>query len=110
MDKKINRGFDYTYSIDQCDIIDKKSGEAFRQSRLKWMSWLNGDDPHSISRQIYSMVWDFALFSAVNELRRLAVTEPKNGVSFNGSVIRLFDAGFVTTQAIKSLSVIQTGP
>ena len=91
--------FDSSYSVDQCDILDKRKGEAFRQNRLKWMEWLNGEDPHSISRQIYSMVWDYALFCVVNELRRIAATEPENGVSFNGPVIRLFDAGFVTIQA-----------
>jgi hypothetical protein len=99
--------FDYTYSIDECDIIDKEHGEAFRQSRLKWMSWLNGDDPHSISRQVYSMVWDYALFCAVNELRRIAITEPRPGVGFNGPVVRLFDAGFVTTQAIAIRRLIE---
>lgn len=91
--------FDYIYSIDQCDVLDKQKGEAFRQNRLKWMEWLKGEDPHSISRQIYSMVWDYALFCVVNELRRIAATEPEDGVSFNGPVSRLFDAGFVTTQA-----------
>jgi hypothetical protein len=103
----MNKRFVYTYSIDQCDILDKEKGEAFRQSRLKWMEWLYGDDPHSISRQIYSMVWDYALFCVVNELRRMAATELKNGVSFNGSVIRLFDAGFVTTQAIAIRRLIE---
>jgi hypothetical protein len=105
--KKMNKRFAYTYRIDQCDILDKENGEAFRQTRLKWMEWLYGDDPHSIFRQIYSMVWDYALFCVVNELRRLAATEPKNGVSFNGSVIRQFDAGFVTTQVIAIRRLIE---
>ena len=95
----MNKRFDYTYSIDQCDILDKWKGEAFRQKRLQWTEWLKGEDPHSISRQIYSMLWDHALFCVVNELRKIAGTEPENGVGFNGPVIRLFDAGFVTTQA-----------
>ena len=63
------------------------------------MQWLNGQDPHSVSRQIYSMLWDYALFCSVNELRRIAVTEPESGTGFNGPVIRLFDAGFVAVQA-----------
>jgi len=96
----MNKSFDYTYPIDQCDILDKVKGETFRQKRLIWMEWLKGQDPHSISPQIYSMLWDYALFCVVNELRKIAATEPENGVSFNGPVIRLFDAGFLTTQAI----------
>lgn len=95
----MNKRFDYNYSIDQCDILDKGKGEAFRKKRLQWMEWLSGEDPHSISRQIYSMLWDHALFLTVNELRKMAATEPENGVGFNGPVIRFFDAGFVTTQA-----------
>ena len=35
----------------------------------------------------------------MNELRRIAFTEPSESVAFNGSVINLFDAGFVVTQA-----------
>jgi hypothetical protein len=99
--------FDYTYSIDQCDILDKGKGEALRQKRLIWMEWLNGQDPHSISHQIYSMLWDYALFCVVNELRRIAATEPDNGVSFNGPVVCLFDVGFVTTQAITIRRLIE---
>ena len=95
MSKKNN----YTYSIEECDILDREKGEAFRCKRLQWMEWLNGEDPHSISHQIYTMLWDYALFCTVNELRRIAKTKPENGIAFNGPVIRLFDAGFATTQA-----------
>ncbi len=95
----MNKRFDYTYPIDQCDILDKGRGEAFRQKRLIWMEWLNGQDPHSISRQIYSMLRDYALFCVVNDLRGIAATKSEDGVGFNSPVIRLFDAGFVTTQA-----------
>ena len=95
----MNKKHDYTYPIEECDILDREKGEAFRRKRQQWMEWLNGEDPHSISRQIYSMLWDHALFCTVNELRKIAATEPENGVGFNGPIIRLFDAGFVTTQA-----------
>jgi len=63
------------------------------------MEWLSGKDPHTISTQIYSMLWDYALFCTVNELRRIATENPEKGVGFNGPVMRLFDAGFATTQA-----------
>ena len=35
----------------------------------------------------------------VNDLRKIAVTDPDDEVGFNDPVIRLFDAGFATTQA-----------
>lgn len=95
----MKKRYAYNYTIDQCDILDKGKGEAFRKKRLQWMEWLHGEDPHSISRQISSMLWDHALFLTVNELRKIADIEPENGVGFNGPVIRLFDAGFATTQA-----------
>lgn len=95
----MNKRFDYNFSIDQCDILDKGKGEAYREKRLQWIEWLSGEDPHSISRQIYSMLWNHALFLTVKELRKIVATEPENGVGFNGPVIRLFDAGFATTQA-----------
>ena len=96
----MNKRFDYAHQIDQCDILDKEKGKAFRQKRLIWMEWLNGQDPQSISPQIYSMLWDYALFRVVNELRKIAAMDPENGVRFNNPVIHLFDAGFVTKQVI----------
>ena len=89
----------YTHSINDLDIVDKEKGEAFRKKRLYWMDCLNGEDPNSISRQIYSMLWDYSLFCTVNELRRIAANGNQKSVGFNGPVIRLFDAGFVVTQS-----------
>ena len=99
--------FSYKYPIDQCDFLDKSKGELFRKIRMKWIEWLHGEDPHSISRQISSMLWDYALFISVNELRRIASEEPERGVGFNGPVIRLFDAGFATTQAVTIRRLIE---
>jgi len=75
--------------------------------RLRWIEWLHGEGPHSISRQISSMIWDYALFLAINELRKLAKAEPHKEVGFNGPVIRLFDAGFATTQAVAIRRLIE---
>lgn len=90
---------EYSYPIDQCDIHDKSKVEEFRKQRIKWISWLIGSDQHAISRQISSMLWGYAVFSVVNELRRIGTLEADKGVGFNGPVMRLFDAGFVSTQA-----------
>ena len=105
--EKMNKRFEYSYSIGQCDVLDKEKGEAFRKKRMQWMEWLKGEDSHSIFRQIYSMLWDYALFLTVNELRKMAATQPEHGVGFNGPVIRLFDAGFATTQAITIRRLIE---
>jgi hypothetical protein len=99
--------FIYKYPIDQCDILDKDKGKSFREMRMKWIEWLHGKDHHSISKQISSILWDYALFITVNELRRIDVEEPENDVGINGPVIHLFDAGFVTTQAVAIRRLIE---
>lgn len=99
--------FAYKYSIGECDLSDKERGEAFRSRRTIWVKWLHGEDPSSISRQISSMLWDHALFLAINELRSIAKAEPHREVGFNGPVIRLFDAGFATTQAVAIRRLIE---
>ena len=53
---------EYSCPLDQCDIQDKEKGEVYRQLRVRWTGWLIGTDPHAISRQIHTMLWDYALF------------------------------------------------
>jgi len=103
----MNDRFAYNYTIDQCDFLNKSKGESFRNIRMKWIEWLHGEDPHSISKQIYSMLWNYALFISVNELRRIASKEPEKEIGFNGPVIRLLDAGFATAQAVTIRRLIE---
>lgn len=103
----MNELFEYKHTIDQCDVTDKTTCEQYREKRRQWMEWLNGDDPHSILRQIHSAVWDYALFCTVNELRRIAAENNEDGIGFNGPIIRLFDAGFATTQATSIRRLIE---
>jgi hypothetical protein len=90
---------DYQYPISQCDVKDSAKLEIFRRKRREWISWLKSDDPHSIWPQINQLLWDDVLFRTVNDLRREATEHPTEEVAFNGNVLRLLDAGFVTTQA-----------
>lgn len=96
----------YHYPVEQCDVIDTKCLRRFREKRAEWITWLRGDDPHSIWRQITSLLWDDVLFRTVNDLRKDAVERPSEEVGFNGAIMRLFDAGFVSTQvtAIRRLT------
>ena len=59
---------------------------------------MNGDDLHSIWRQQSSLLWDYALFLTINELRKEAGQNPTKGVGFNAAVLRLFDTGFAVAQ------------
>ncbi len=97
----------YEHAIEECDILDTQKGQAFRSKRGQWIESLGGKDPHAILKQIHSMLWDYALFCTINELRRLAGEKSDKKVGFNGPVIRLFDAGFVTTQAVAIRRLIE---
>ncbi len=96
----------YQHAIEQCHVLDKERLRLFRDKRETWRFWLRGDDPHSIWKQIWALLWDDVLFRTVNDLRRHALDHPSDTVGFNSAVLRLFDAGFVTTQvtAIRRLT------
>ncbi len=48
---------DYKYSIAQCDVIDKRSLESYRNKRRDWLSWIETDEHHAIWKVLHSMVW-----------------------------------------------------
>ena len=76
----MNNRFEYKHTVAQCYVADKAACEQFREKRRQWMEWLSGGDPHSIIKQIYSAIWDYALFCTVNELRRTATEIPEEGI------------------------------
>lgn len=96
----------YKYPVCNCDVQDKERLKAFRKKREEWIAWLRGDDPHSIWGRINRLLWDDILFRTLNDLRRAAAEHPRQSVGFNSDVLRLLDAGFVTTQttAIRRLT------
>ena len=87
-------------AIEQCDVHDIEKLRVFRDRRAQWIAWLDDRDPHSIWKQIGTMHWDAVLFRTINDLRRAANERPTAAIGFNQPVIRLFDAGFVATQAL----------
>ncbi len=89
----------YEYPISVCNVKDRAKLETFRAKRAEWISWLSGDDTHSIWPTINETLWDYILFQTINDLRREASEHPDKDVGFNSGVLRLLDAGFVTTQA-----------
>jgi hypothetical protein len=90
---------DYQYSVSECDVKDSAKLETFRTKRGEWISCLNSGDPNSIWPQISELLWNDVLFRTIDDLREEAADQPTEGVAFNGDVLRLLDAGFVTTQA-----------
>lgn len=90
----------YKYKVEHCDVIDKDRLRLFREKRSDWIAWLSGSDAHTLWRQIHLLLWDYVLFSTVNDIRRHVADNPSEGVGFNSSVLRLFDTGFMTAQVI----------
>ena len=90
----------YKYAVSVCDVRNKGNLENYRQKRAEWLSFLVGDEPHSISSQISTLSWDFCLFKTINELRRISVEQPTKSVGFNPYVSQMFDAGFFATQSL----------
>lgn len=80
-------------------VLNTERLQKFLKKREEWLFCLNGDDQHSIWRQITSLLWDYALFKTIRELRVEAAQNPTEGIGFNAPVLRLLEAGFVITQA-----------
>src|ERR1039457_4879895 len=81
------------------DVLNTERLQKFLKKREEWLFWLNGDDQHSIWRQITSLLWDYALFKTIRELRVEAAQNPTEGIGFNAPVLHLLESGFVITQA-----------
>jgi hypothetical protein len=81
------------------DVLNTERLQKFLKKREEWLFCLNGDDQHSIWREITSLLWDYALFKTIRELRVEAAQNPTEGIGFNAPVLRLLEAGFVITQA-----------
>ena len=62
----------YKYKIDECDVSDKKSLEKFREKHSEWVNWFGVDDEHTISNQIYSMMWGDTAYRSLVEAYRFS--------------------------------------
>ncbi len=90
----------FRYRAEECDVINKERLRAFRVEKLKWLFWLHGDTHHSIFNQITSLLWDYALFQTLNDLRVRAAKNKLEGLGFNAPTLMLLDSGFVAKQAM----------
>lgn len=83
-----------------CDVEEKDKLALFRCKRSEWWEWMFGKDVHSISNQLTTIVWDDTIFRTVNEARRVNTENPSDKKGFNTDLMRLFDKGFVISQAM----------
>jgi hypothetical protein len=52
----------YLYTLEKCQVEDKRALQTFRDKRVQWLRWLNDDEHHSISISIASLVWNDVSF------------------------------------------------
>jgi hypothetical protein len=89
----------FSFSVDDCDVVNREVLVAYRDKRREWLEWLRGDPANSITHQLYGMMWDDAAFRALNEARRFSSPERPTG-AIAPLLTRLIDQGFVATQVL----------
>lgn len=77
-----------------------KDFPAFVEQRQLWIECFSGEDPNSVCKQLYQMIWNAAAYRIVNEARRLAPLAKEGGVQLNGMMHRLIDSCFWDSQVL----------
>lgn len=90
----------FGYRAEDCDVVCKERLWQFRVEKLKWLFWLHDDEHHAIFKQVASLLWDYALFRTLNELRVMAAGAKPKGIGFSAPMLFLLDSGFVAKQAM----------
>ena len=73
--------------------------DGYLEKRKEWLGWLSGDPQHAIWNQINGLVWQDAVFRALNECRRLTSKDAPTAAN-NGMLAGFVDHGYVATQVL----------
>lgn len=93
-------------NFDDLDIGNKGLFSEFFLEREKWLYWFSGEPDHSLSAQIYRMLWDDAIFRLTNDIRRVKITSRDETTAINGDLAHFIDRGYVNLQATSIRSLI----
>ena len=77
--------------------------------RQEWLKIFNSKDPHSILNQIYSLLWDSAIFHMINKARGLAPKGERGEIQLNGELHSWIDRSFVAGQCLAIRRLTDTG-
>jgi hypothetical protein len=80
-----------------------RTSDIRTEFKLKWALWnrcLNSDDPHAINNQILHMVWNYAVWSLIDEARRIGKPLPEGGVAHNWIVHNFIDICYFESQIL----------
>jgi len=86
----------------------KAKAEMLKGKLQEWRSWMSDKDPHSITQQIYTVIWDDAVYRIINECRRLAPPAKEGGVQLNGMVHKFIDRSHFRLQPLAIRKLIDT--
>jgi len=78
----------------------RPEAEQLKAKLALWRSWMEQKDQHSITYQIYQMLWEDVTFRVINECRRLAPVDHEGKVQLNGPVHELIDRGYWRSQTL----------
>ncbi len=87
---------DYEFSLDQCDVVDRKALAAFRERRRLWLVWLETDEHHAIWQVLSTMVWRDVVFRTIAEV---ANSNADSGLH-NSLLTEALLSGYFATQVL----------
>jgi hypothetical protein len=96
---------DYQYSLEQCDVADKKALRSYRDKRRVWLRWIETDEHHAIWRVLSSLIWDDASFKMLTGFAVGNKESPLNNSLLGEALLH----GHVATQVLAIRRLIDDG-
>lgn len=70
----------------------------FEAKRTEWVKCLSGEDRHTIVTQLVALMWNTATYRVINESRRLATPDGRDGIQQSGLLHVFIDSCFFNSQ------------
>ena len=87
---------DYEFKINQCDVIDKRALNAFRDKRRTWLVWLETDEHHAIWQVLSTMVWRDVVFRTIADV----ANSDQQSALHNPLLTEALLSGYFSTQVL----------
>lgn len=95
----------FRYSIHECDVEgDKAALQRFRDKRLVWENWLDGDPDHAIWANISQLVWREVAFGTLAHI----ADSQKSSALHNTLITEAVLHGHVALQAMTIRRLVDT--
>jgi len=72
---------------------------SLEQAWKNWSDCLNGDDPNSIFQQIWTMIWDTAIFHIIIKSRQSQIKKNPQEPEINGALHSFIDRNYFQSQS-----------